>query len=191
MQQLRLVGKQNILIISAFTLIEVITVIAVIAILITLSLPGIGSLSADSNSAVYANMLVNTLSEAREKAIQLKRNITVCSVAAVTVNTNSDITIPACINNSTAWNSWVSYIDPALNPGSTTQLLSLNGNITANSITASSSGSLVFNYLGLVQVNGVAQVINFSIAAPGCRGTNGRQITLNANGTIIINNIGC
>ena len=194
MQRQPPVGKFKLKLTQAFTLVEVMAVIAVIAILITLALPGIGGLSASANSEVYANALIGALNQAKETAIQNKRYVTMCAVNALTVTTTANIVIPACVNNTTTWNSWVVYIDTALNSGTATQLISLAGNMVSNSITTSSTGYLVFNSLGLVTLNGTATPItpiNFIVAAPGCRGNNGRQVTLSANGTIVVAKIGC
>jgi prepilin-type N-terminal cleavage/methylation domain-containing protein len=184
---------KKISLIAAFSLVEVMAVIAIMAILTTLSFSNIGGLAFNANAGIYATSLSNALSEAKAVAMQRRRYVTVCPVATTTVSATASVTIPACVAGTTAWNSWVVYIDSALNPGTTTELISLAGNIKAGSVTATVAGSLIFNSFGLVTIAGSASntQINFIVSPTGCSGKNARQITLRSNGTMISNEISC
>lgn len=167
--------------VKAFTIFEIVITLIIVGILAVIGMTGFREIVQNSRAVTLSNEFIASLAFARSEAIKRASSVTICPAA----NANA----LACGNNSNWTNGWIIFLDnnnsgtisnrasrlkvqDALETG--TQITTTIARITYNSAGFTTTGTGIVN-----------------LTAPGCTGTNGRQITISNSGRTDIVEIGC
>ena len=172
---------------AGFTLIELIVTIAIFAILVAIATPSFQDTIRNNQLAAASNGLVTSLTFARSEASKQRLTVSVCAASSGACTASKD------------WSTgWIVFLDSPAGPigsfsTSDGDVLLQTSPPSESSVTVTGDGnSVTFQPVtGNTPAGGVLAKTIFTVTKSGCKGTNQRQITVDATGRISLAKQAC
>jgi type IV fimbrial biogenesis protein FimT len=180
---------------NAFTLIELMVTLVVAAVVLTIAIPSFNQQIQNNRSLALGEDFVTALNFARSEAVKRSRPVTLCA---------SNTTRTGC---GTDWlNGWLAVVDTAPVDSTTPTVAEVlrvwesppgNATVTVQRgapgfTTGTNTGFVRYTGLGThARIGGTAQSTRVVSEITGCRGDNGRTMTVGVAGTISAQNTAC
>lgn len=167
--------------ITGFTLTEFAVTMAVAALFLTMAVPSYYTMLQNNRASYIVNKLAASLNFARMEAIKRGVKVSVCSAGNAALTT--------CGNGSQWAQGWIVFLDADNNNAidSNNDLVKVSEALPAGAAVTSNQSIVSYDSSGFVS----SGVLNMSMSASGCNGTNARQLTVSASGRISIAKANC
>ena len=153
----------------------------IVGILALIGITGFREIVQNSRAVTLSNEFISAVAFARSEAIKRSTNVSVCPAA----NANG----LACGNSGNWSNGWIVFVDSD-NDGTinnTTDRLKVHDPLENGTQVTTTIARITYNSAGFAS-SGTGAI---NLTAPGCTGTNGRQVTINSSGRTDVVEIGC
>ena len=165
----------------AFTLVEAMVVITLIAIFAALAVPSYRALVQNNRVVTMSSEFTIAFHYARSEAIRRGEGVSVCASA------NTSQTSCGTADNWT--NGWIVFVDSDENGvlASTNDRIQVHAGLAAGASVTTTSPRVTFDSTGFA----ASGISNFTLAASGCTGNNGRQLAISSTGNVNVAEAAC
>jgi len=167
--------------IKGFTIFEIFITLIIVGILAVISITGFREIIQNNRAVTLSNEFIASLAFARSEAIKRASTVTVCPA------TNANAL--SCGNNGDWSNGWIIFVDTS-NSGTianSSNRLKVHDALQTGTLVTTTISRITYNSAGFA-TSGTGAV---NLTAPGCTGTNGRQVTISSSGRTDVVEIGC